>query len=842
MYSCGRYYTVKPCGFPTQTADCSKCGLKIGGTRHTLFKRPGHFRIILDEKAKIKIIDDGWDKKMSYMLLKDFKKEKIDPLLNVNYKGIGKISKEIINKTGNNIRNINELSFRIMNYILYSHLLISNILEIINDKNISIFFSEETSCFNILISNWNKIQELLNQISINNIKIFMNIIFDKIIQIISKYQINNINNVNGRNSIERDFNGLIDLNNMRRDIAKYEQINQQILNSSPLNMNSLIQQLYSFTFYQNKEPYPYFKYLYLYSYPQSSEIINIIDSNTNYKNKYPLTFKVLKHLDSGNNEISLLKYIPKINIKLNHLIDNYSYKISRDEASTKKIKEEYNKEGDNNLFIINKLKQNKDLKVYMEDIFNLFNDFKNIPLQWGCHPLKSMIIDSDSTLCSILLDDNYPGNYLACIYKKLIEYQNTFLDNIINCNSLNGLLHSFVIQLNSEMFIQDATEKEIIKLNVNENEKNNIKQYTDLDEIIIINISNDPLNNKFNYELDQLEIELGNLILTGVKKFKSTDDELRYITYMFEGYRGKNSYILTNFNEKYPPQNLTQKEKNILYNFTLNFQKDEYKNFLFSIQILINYIQKSGKSQNTPIYQIMPNFPSHIFFDKNIISLFNFNKEFDVNKLVRIFEFFEFLCWNQITDNLLEEFTKNLSKEKIDLIEKYYKETNDNNNNIKKIELAGAVRKFISRYLAGKRTQSEIGEDKMLFNYLSRVDLWERNIDDPNFEKEFLDLSKFEITVGEAKDFYDKLGGDTQILNSFIKAEEKLENENTGKDMDLNEKTEKNEIILDNKSENNSNKDKEENNELNSKNNNNNDQKNDIIGGNNKTKKRRKLF
>ena len=131
----------------------------------------------------------------------------------------------------------------------------------------------------------------------------------------------------------------------------------------------------------------------------------------------------------------------------------------------------------------------------------------------------------------------------------------------------------------------------------------------------------------------------------------------------------------------------------------------------------------------------------------------------------------------------------------------------------------------------------------MLFNYLSRVDLWERNIDDPNFEKEFLDLSKFEITVGEAKDFYDKLGGDTQILNSFIKAEEKLENENTGKDMDLNEKTEKNEIILDNKSENNSNKDKEENNELNSKNNNNNnDQKNDIIGGNNKTKKRRKLF
>jgi hypothetical protein len=31
---------------------------------------------------------------------------------------------------------------------------------------------------------------------------------------------------------------------------------------------------------------------------------------------------------------------------------------------------------------------------------------------------------------------------------------------------------------------------------------------------------------------------------------------------MYEGYRGKNSNIL---NEKYPPKELTQKEKNIFY-------------------------------------------------------------------------------------------------------------------------------------------------------------------------------------------------------------------------------------------------------------------------------------
>ena len=240
-----------------------------------------------------------------------------------------------------------------------------------------------------------------------------------------------------------------------------------------------------------------------------------------------------------------MKYLPKINKKLNHLIDNYSYKINRDEASKKIIKDEFNKK-ENNLFVINNLKKEENVNEYIEDLINLFKKFKNIQLQWGCHPLSQMIINSDSSLCSILLDDNEPGYYLASIYKKLIEYQNMFLDNIINCNSQNGLLHCFVKQLKSEIMIQDASFNEIIKLKINENEKNNLKLYSDLDELIIVNTSYEPFNNKFNYELDQIEIELGNIILPGVRKFKSTDDELRFITYMFEGYRGKNSNILTN--------------------------------------------------------------------------------------------------------------------------------------------------------------------------------------------------------------------------------------------------------------------------------------------------------
>ena len=783
MCSCGKCYYVGNCTFPTQTSNCNKCGSPIGGTKHILVRRPGHFRIILREK-KSEIIDHGYDKSMPYKILDDFKRNFIDSKINQDFKGIGKMNELVITKIRNNTRNINELPFRIMNFIIYSQLLISNILEILNDNQIQYFF-EGTSCFNILMINWNKMQELLNQIGINNIKAFMNVIFERIIQIISKFNLidkfkfNSIDTVEKRNQIENEFNLIMyDLNNIKQEIKIYEEQNQQILNSSPFNISSLIQQLYPIEFYQNEEPFPDFKYLYLYSYPSYSKVFSYINSNNDLKYKYPLTYKVLEYFENqefNTNKISLLEYIPKVNKKINYLIDNYSYKISREEASNKTIKEEFNKK-ENNLFIINNLKNKENLEQYNSDLYNLFKAFQNIDLQWGCHRLNKIVINSDSSLSSILLDDNEPGYYLASIYKKLIEYQNTFLDNIINCNAQSGILNCFVKQLKNEIMIQDATFNEIIKINPfeNINNKNNNKSYSSLDELIFVNTSNDPYNNVFNYELDQIEAELGNLILSGVRKFKSSNDELKFITYMYEGYRGKNSNILTNFNEKYPPKDLAPNEKNILISFIHKFNQNEYKTFLFFIQLLISYIQKSGRQKDTtPISDIIndKNLPKYFNIDSNIKSLFNDNKSFTNNKLVRIFEFFESLCWEQIKENLLDEYMKPLDEQKFKLIEKYYKQNNENKYYIKKAELAGAIRKFISRYLAGKRSQSEIGEDKMLFDYLIRVDLWERNIDDDNFQKEFDKLSKFKFTVGEGKDLHEKLVNNKDPINRKDKNE-----------------------------------------------------------------------
>ena len=46
--SCGNYYPIPPCGFPTEESFCYVCHEKIGGLNHKLVKREGHMRIYKD--------------------------------------------------------------------------------------------------------------------------------------------------------------------------------------------------------------------------------------------------------------------------------------------------------------------------------------------------------------------------------------------------------------------------------------------------------------------------------------------------------------------------------------------------------------------------------------------------------------------------------------------------------------------------------------------------------------------------------------------------------------------------------------------------------------------------
>ena len=56
---------------------------------------------------------------------------------------------------------------------------------------------------------------------------------------------------------------------------------------------------------------------------------------------------------------------------------------------------------------------------------------------------------------------------------------------------------------------------------------------------------------------------------------------------------------------------------------------------------------------------------------------------------------------------------------------------------IAKQDLADAIRRLISRYLGGKREDTDINENQKLMDYISRADLWKPSISgDNNFENE----------------------------------------------------------------------------------------------------------
>ena len=97
--------------------------------------------------------------------------------------------------------------------------------------------------------------------------------------------------------------------------------------------------------------------------------------------------------------------------------------------------------------------------------------------------------------------------------------------------------------------------------------------------------------------------------------------------------------------------------------------------------------------------------------------------------------------------------------------------------------MATALRRYISRYLSGKRGQNEINENNNLIYYLSKQELWDDDafIDNVEFKTELSKLfddsgNNSTIYIGQATKLYEFLGGDQSLLQEyFSKIEDKKE-------------------------------------------------------------------
>ena len=429
---------------------------------------------------------------------------------------------------------------------------------------------------------------------------------------------------------------------------------------------------------------------------------------------------------------------------------------------------------------------------YVEPFINSWENIKYEAVQYKCRQLvdiergeNPLKIEKNKPLYYFLVDDGEKGGgmFLAAAYEKFIEWQNQFIDDIIGKNNINGILNSYIFQFEKEIEVQEASEGDIIKID------NNIYGY--LNYLIsccsirnIFDINDKPIYyknyNDLKYNYDMIEEELGKILLPGIKKFRN--DKIKFITYIYEGFRGQNTGVLVNYNSKYEIEELTEEDKNYIKEVLKNTNNDKkiYNDIFSSLQILMNEILKENYPQKYLIFDIINKIPKYVILNEELIELIikrykkNKDDSFSVNSLVSIFEYFEEFCWEDIKKYIPEDFKEPLNKEEGKKIN-YYFEYNNNNKLIDKINLTQAIRKLISRYIVGTRQDTDIKADENLKLYIIKAEFWPKYIieDDDKFNNEIAQILESNITISQSLSLYDFLKGDeAQIKKKLIIKEE----------------------------------------------------------------------
>ena len=791
---CGYLYEVPPCTFPMTTGKCPN-GHTIGGESHICSKLD--IRVFLDKKSDDDFKKDwnynnykSWHDSFLHKTLDEFKKEYIDQYLLQMQKGI--ISDFRVNDFEKNspVRELNIISYRTMNFILYSYLMSSFILNNLNIEEVRTYLVENLfphTLFGIIKKNWELLDKSLKDIGINNVQIFMNMIFDKMIELMENLE--SIDTQEKFELFEKSINNfIIEIIESKENIEKlnktYEGLNNDLLSFDPQSYKEIIQANFDPSIYDQKD-FPDIQYYSVSNIYDFNTFAKMFKSSEDKKKKYALINILINKETELTQDAINMKSLVNINKLVNLLLNIYSFKISREEGKKKILKDEleYIKNTYNEMNPIKIEKQETIIDSYINPFIKSWDKIKSKSVQYKCRILRQLEkgeepleMKIDNALCYFLVDDGDKdgGMFLASAYQHLIEWQNLFINEIISKNEMKGILNSYVSQLEQEINIEDATSDEIINIDD--------KTYQTFNELIskssMRNIfsEDDKINyknyNDIKYNLDFIEEEMGKLILPGIKKFKN--DKIKFITYLFEGLRGGNSTVLVDYNAKYNQRELTDDEKESLSDLLKNNNSKFYNDVFASLQILMNEILKENYNQNYLIYRVIESLPKYIILNEELVKLFKskyeYNPEeqaFTINTLVSIFEYFEALCWKEMQKNILFDYKLELSEDIKNYINEYFNKLTEDKL-INKEKFTNALRRLISRSLAGSRQDIDIKSEAALKLYMTREDLWSKEtMDNILFDGEIDQICKDNITIGHCFNLYNLLDGDS-ILNALI--------------------------------------------------------------------------
>ena len=758
--SCGLYYSIAPCGIPYIEGKCTNCGKPIGGGKHPPGVKgshgfahvPGHYRIFKNVEQKnytFSMYGDN-DQSIPNMMIDDYKKLKIDPILNKEKYGIYKVSKftfeanEIIYQK---VRNLSSVGYRLLNFILYSHLFYVNCLGFISNEIVSKYVCDEMTCIQMIEEDWNFLKAALKSKGIQNIQIFLNLIFEKLSEKIKNCK--EIKTVEEHEKFENEIEELLEQSYNEYDNNYQIYINNinKMQKSNKNSIKSLMLENNDIKAYDELD-YPFYKYFIMTSYPTKEDFIHELKNIKEYEKKYPI---ISYYLREDNPEKFLIKYLPKFNNFSNFMIEHYSYKISREDAAKRIIKEE-------DLY-----KQDKQgFKKNFQCFIKIWEELRPYSIKYGCRDeMKPIDLNQDLAVAYFLNDDGDLGKgmYIASAYQNFIEWQNNFLDIIIENSKQNGNMNKYVRNMERYVDVQkagnceainfDIVNKEFMKL-IYENSKRNIFR-----KDTSINYKN---YRQIIYDFDSIEKSLEDMLLPGKTKFQS-HEKLKFITFHFEGFRGNKSSVLNDFEDKYKQVPLNLENKIIIYDIIKEEKMQNLLDILFFLQFLIFFFTQEKHKEEDEIKSII--LPENITLSKECEEfLHNPKIQIKLKDLIGVYSFFELFCFESIIENLPVHYKKemdNIKKNKIISLfeEKIFKI-------ISKKPLAIACRKFISRYLVGNRKDSDYNENKNIADYLTRDEFWPKEIinNEIDFSNDIDIIKKENLIIGQCFELYKLLGID----------------------------------------------------------------------------------